>query len=159
MLKALTIKWNRDRGLLNNFDPKLELKMMSEEAAEFYAAETPAHMLAEYADFQFVLDGSKAKFGSQVIESHLDLDLRVKIYNDMMTWASKVQSDMRSCLASVFQPNPSEVNRLIDMARGLVIKCNFMKGEKKNAEGKIVKNEEHINPTDLIQAELDRLGF
>lgn len=159
MLKALTVKWNRDRGLLDKFDPKLELKMLSEEAAEFYAAETPAHMLAEYADFQFVLDGTKAKFGSHCIESHIDLDLRVQTFKDMMSWAGLIQSDMRSCLASVFQPNPNEVHGLIEMARGIVIQCNFKKGKKKDADGKVVKNEEHINPTDLIEAEMERLGF
>lgn len=159
MLKALTVKWNRDRGLLNKFDPKLELKMLSEEAKEFYEAETIAHMLAEYADFQFVLDGTKAKFGSQVISSHIDIDLRVKTYNDIMSWAGKVMSDMHNCLSSVLDGHRHELNALINMARGHVISCNNLKGLKKNEEGKIQKNEKHVDPKDLIEAELDRLGF
>ena len=158
MLKESTVKWNRDRGLLEHFDPKLELKMLSEEAKEFYEAETLAHKLAEYADFQFVLDGTKAKFGSQIIESHLDLDLRMQTYKDMMSWASTVQSDMRSCLLSILDPYGDSLNGLIDMARGIVIRCNGLKGKKKDDEGKVVKNEHHLDPKDMIQDELDRLG-
>jgi len=159
MHKALTVKWNRDRGLLDKFDPKLELKMLSEEAQEFYAAETLAHMLAEYADFLFVLDGTKAKFGSQVISSHIDIDLRVKTYNDIMSWAGKVMSDMHNCLSSVLDGHRHELNGLINMARSHVISCNNLKGLKKNEDGKIQKNDKHVDPKDLIEAELDRLGF
>ena len=159
MLKELTVKWNRDRGLLENFDPKLELKMLSEEAAEFYAAETLAHKLAEYADFQFVLDGTKAKFGSQIIESHLDLDLRIQTYKDMMSWASTVQSDMRSCLLCMVDPYNENLNGLVDMARRIVIRNNGMKGKERDSDGKVVKCEHQLDPKDYIQDELDRLGF
>jgi len=44
------------------------------------------------------------------------------------------------------------------MARGHVVNCNNLKGTKKDG-GKIVKNEEHVDPVDLIQRDLDRLGF
>ena len=159
MLKELTVAWNRDRGLLEHFDPKLELKMLSEEAKEFYEAETLAHKLAEYADFQFVLDGTKAKFGSQIIESHLDLDLRMQTYKDMMSWASNIQIDMRSCLLSMIEPYKENLNGLVDMARRIVIRNNGMKGKKKNADGKVVKCEHQLDPKDVIQDELDRLGF
>lgn len=163
MLKALTVKWNRDRGLLDNYDPSLELRMLSEEAKEFYAAETLAHMLAEYADFQFVLDGTKAKFGSQVISSHIDIDLRVKTYNDIMSWAGKVMADMYNCLSSVLDEHRHghrhELDGLINMASSHVISCNNLKGLKKDEEGKIQKDENHVDPKDLIEAELDRLGF
>lgn len=159
MLKELTVKWNRDRGLLETFDPKLELKMLSEEASEFYKAETMAHKLAEYADFQFVLDGTKAKFGSQVIESHLDLELRLKVYEDIMSWVHIVQDDMIACLNSLFYDYPFvDVDNLIHMARKFVIKCNNLKTSK-TVDGKVVKNEHHLDPKDYIQDELDRLGF
>ena len=159
MLKAQTVAWNRDRELLENFDPSLELKMLSEEAREFYQAETLAHMLAEYADFQFVLDGTKAKFGSQPLESYLGLGLFIQTYKDMMSWSAMVQSDMRSCITSMLQPRPSEAGRLIVMASEIVIRCNNLKGKKKNSDGKVVKNEHHLDPKDMIQDELDRLGF
>ena len=158
MLKALTVKWNRDRGLLDKFDPKLELKMLSEEAKEFYAAETLAHMLAEYADFLFVLDGTKAKFGSQLIDSHLDIDLRVKTYGDIMEWANRLRCDMDECIGSALGGMYQEVSGLVNMARRIVIQCNNLKGTKK-VDGKVVKNKEHVDPKSLIQEELDRLGF
>jgi len=159
MLKAMTVKWNRDRGLLDKFDPKLELKMLSEEAKEFYAAETLAHMLAEYADFIFVLDGTKAKFGSQLIDSHLDIDLRVKTYGDIMEWANRIRCNIETCIGSALGNQYNEISGLVEMARGIVIQCNNLKGKKKNADGKVIKNTEHVDPVERIQAELDRLGF
>ena len=159
MLKALTVRWNRDRGLLDKFDPKLELKMLSEEAKEFYAAETLAHMLAEFADFLFVLDGTKAKFGSQLINSHLDLDLRLKVYSDIIDWAHKVMADMDSCLHSMLSMQYNETTGLINMARRIVIKCNELKGSEKDKDGKVVKTVKHVDPVRDIQLELDRLGF
>jgi hypothetical protein len=158
MHKSITVKWNRDRGLLENFDPKLELKMLSEEAKEFYAAETLAHMLAEYADFLFVLDGTKAKFGSQLIPSHIDIDMRLSVYGHILDWADTVEQDIRSCIISALGGNYHEINGLVSMARGHVVSCNNLKGSKK-VNGKVVKNKEHIDPVDLIQADLDRLGF
>lgn len=158
MHKALTVKWNRDRGLLDKFDPKLELKMLSEEAKEFYEAKTLAHMLAEYADFLFVLDGTKAKFGSQLITSHIDIEMRLNVYGHILDWADVVKQDIESCLASSLGGNYHELGGLVSMARGYVIACNSLKGMKKEG-GKIVKNEEHVDPVDLIQKDLDRLGF
>lgn len=158
MHKAITVKWNRDRELLNLYDPKLELKMLSEEAKEFYEAETLAHMLAEYADFLFVLDGTKAKFGSQLITSHIDIDMRLSIYGHILDWADVVKQDIESCLASALGGNYHEIGGLVSMARGHVIACNNLKGMKKEG-GKIVKNKEHVDPVDLIQMDLDRLGF
>lgn len=159
MQKALTIKWNRDRGLLKNFDPKLELKMLSEEAREFYEAETLAHMLAEYADFEFVLDGTKAKFGCQSITSHIDIDLRVKTFDDIISWAETIKSDMIQCIGSMLGDQFYECAGLINIARRIVVKCNCLKGTEKDKDGKVVKGTKHVDPVQEISLELERLGF
>ena len=158
MLKALVVKWNRDRGLLDNYDPSLELRMLSEEAREFYMAETLAHMLAERADFEFVLHGTKAKFGSQKLSSHIDMPLYMDTYTDIVDWAEVVAEDMDRCLESALGPMCHEIAGLIRLALDVVVQCNNRKGKNKS-EGKIVKIENPPDPVALIQEQLDRLGF
>lgn len=156
--KIAIIKWNRDRGLLKHYDPKLELRMLSEEAAEFYGAETAAQMLAEYADFDFVLTGTRAKFGSQAITTHIDLEARLKNYTDLMLWVDAVKLDMRLALTSMFPEHPEDIPGLIEMASRIVIENNNKKSSV-SVDGKIVKNENHSDPAELIQEELTRLGY
>ena len=158
MLKALVVKWNRDRGLLDNYDPSLELRMLSEESREFYMAETLAHMLAERADFEFVLYGTQAKFGSQKLSSHIDMPLYMATYTDIVDWAESVAEDMDRCLESALGPMCHETAGLIRLALGVVIECNNLKGKNKSA-GKIVKIESPPDPVAMIQEQLDRLGF
>ncbi len=158
MLKALVVKWNRDRGLLDNYDPSLELRMLSEESREFYMAETQAHMLAERADFEFVLYGTKAKFGSQKLSSHINMTLYLATYNDIIDWAEAVAEDMDRCLESALGPMCHEIGGLMRIALDVVIQCNNLKGKNK-AEGKIIKIESPPDPVALIQEQLDRLGF
>lgn len=158
MLKALVVKWNRDRGLLDNYDPSLELRMLSEEAREFYMAETLAHMLAERADFEFVLYGTQAKFGSQKISSHVDMPLYTSTYTDIIDWAEAVAEDMDRCLESALGPMCHETAGLIRLALDVVVQCNNRKGKNKSA-GKVVKIENPPDPVALIQEQLDRLGF
>lgn len=158
MLKALVVKWNRDRGLLDNYDPSLELRMLSEEAREFYMAETLAQMLAEKADFEFVLHGTKAKFGSQRLSSHIDMPLYIETYTNIIDWAEIVAKDMDRCLESALGPMCHEISGLIRIALDVVIQCNNLKGKNKS-EGKIIKIENPPDPVDLIQEQLDRLGF
>jgi len=158
MRKALTVKWNRDRGLLDTFNPGLEVSMLSEEAKEFYNAETLSHMLAEYADFIFVLDGTQAKFGSYIAESYSDQINIFRKYKEILEWANVVLLDMQEHLCSMLGENYNEVSGLIKMASSFVVSCNNLKGTKKE-NGKVVKNTDHADPAVLIQEELDRLGF
>ena len=157
MLKALVVKWNRDRGLLDNYDPSLELRMLSEESREFYMADTLAHMLAERADFEFVLYGTQAKFGSQNLSSHIDMPLYMSTYTDIIDWAEAVAKDMDRCLESAFG-GMMQCGGLVRMALDIVIQCNNLKGKNKS-EGKIIKIESPPDPVALIQEQLDRLGF
>jgi hypothetical protein len=155
MLKTRTIKWNKDRGLLEKFDPELELKMLSEEAKEFYHAISIPHRLAEYADFIFVLDGTKAKFACK-LQRPFDFDFGTELANfkKILDWAAILQQDMYESLVDSIDASRPEIAQMIAYARGCVIKCNEMKGSKKK-DGKVVKNKVHVDPTDMIREWLD----
>lgn len=157
MLKALVVKWNRDRGLLDNYDPSLELRMLSEESREFYMAETLAHMLAERADFEFVLCGTKAKFGSQKLSSHIDMPLYMDTYTDIIDWAEAVAKDMDRCLESALGVMCAELSGLLRLALEVVIECNELKGKNKS-DGKIIKIESPPDPVAIIEERLRRYG-
>lgn len=153
MLKARTVKWNRDRGLLDKFDPKLELKMLSEEVKEFYLADSIPHRLAEYADFIFVLDGTKAKFACK-LQRPFDFDFELEGFKKILDWATILQRDMYELLVDSIDASRPEIAQMIAYARGCVVKCNELKGTKKK-DGKVVKNKVHVDPTDMIREWLD----
>jgi dsDNA-binding SOS-regulon protein len=155
MLKERTVKWNRDRGLLESFNQELELKMLSEEAKEFYMAETIPHKLAEYADFLFVLDGMKAKFGCRP-QRPFNVNTELDYYKSILEWAKLLKADMYECLVDMIDACEEDIAVMIAYARGCVIKCNEMKGSKKK-DGKVVKNKVHVDPTDMIREWLDDL--
>lgn len=155
MFGHLIVEWNRKRGLLNNFDPALELKMLSEEAREFYQAETFEHQLCEYADFLFVLEGTKAKYNSQVITSTTFFSMAWENYQQMMEWAISVIKDMRSTLRDRHKEISvaKDVNSLygcIDISIATVIANNNLKGKNK-VDGKIVKSDAQNKPEDIVR--------
>lgn len=156
VFKAEVVAWNRDRGLLTaGFDPRLELKMLSEEAREFYLAETLEHMLAEYADFLFVWYGTEAKFHGDLIQSPTifsmvwDEWLKLKQYGEFTVAA------MYSVLNSHFVSHRySHINMCVAFALKTVINNNNLKGKKK-VGGKVVKCEEQVDPILAIKAMME----
>lgn len=147
MLKRRTVDWNKDRGLLEKFDPALELKMLSEEVAEFYMADTLAHKFVEYADFIFVFDGTKAKYGCQPIKSTVMFEVSVSSYRVLREWAYDMQNTMYAILEEAV--GAAMVDAYINTARNIVVTNNERKSSEKR-NGKVVKNKDHIDPADLM---------
>jgi hypothetical protein len=143
-LKERTVNWNRDRGLLETFDPCKELEMLSEELREFYYADSFAHRLVEYADFIFVLDGTIAKFACRPIKSTVMFEVEVDAFERMLNWARQQRSEMFYLLNDMYKNTGVLVN-LIRKAREIVIENNELKSNKKK-DGKIVKNKDHVDP-------------
>jgi len=149
--KAYVVNWNRERGLLDKgFDPLLEMKMLSEEAREFFLAETLEHKLAEYADFLFVQFGTEAKYYASLIESTTMFSMERDRFLQLQDWMYDTQESMYSTLASEFSLKGREdLEECVRKALLIVIGCNNLKGTK-TKDGKVVKNKEHINPVDKI---------
>jgi len=151
------IAWNAERGLLDTFDPCLELKMLSEEAREFYTATTYEHRLAEYADFKFVKAGTLAKYHSQKIDSATVFSMNRPHFVAMMEWAEEIEVNMFAVLSAQSRKVSYRAISLredIAMAIGVVIDNNKRKGTSK-INGKIVKPEDPIDPVVRIRELLD----
>ena len=149
MQKERVIKWNRDRGLLGTFDPNLERKMLSEEAREFYLAETLEHKLAEYADFLFVLEGTKAKY---ICNSGINNEFfnAYEVYKGIERWASDLIQEMDSVLQSMYvMLGSNKRHNDVALACRVVCDCNELKGVEK-ISGKIVKGVNYVNPVTVI---------
>ncbi len=159
MQKERVVKWNRDRGLLLEFNPDLERRMLSEEAREFYMAETLACKLAEYADFIFVLEGTKAKYGcnsgikTEAFDSY-------KEFKELYMWASLLRQEMYELLMDVLRKKgyTNEANKLFSMAYNAVCSCNELKGLDKES-GKIKKGENYRDPAEIIKLKMGEGGI
>lgn len=151
-LKARIVKWNRDRGLLEpGFDPALEVKMLSEEAREFFLAETFEHQLAEYSDFLFVMTGTRAKFFSTIHESPTVMAYILPQWDSIDTWMEETKQEMYDVLVSVATVRCyTNLLGMITESLKIVTGCNEIKGTKK-CNGKVVKNKIHVDPVDKIK--------
>lgn len=151
-LKYRTVEWNRARGTLEVFDPMLELRMLTEEANEFYHAETYPHMLQELADFIFVADGTDAKYRAQKDQSITMFMTGAEAYETLSSWVSKTAYEMylvlkgKAVACGVFS---GDVIADLEYARSCVVTANESKPNKK-VEGKVVKGD-RIDPLPLIE--------
>ena len=161
----LIVEWNKERGLLaKGFDPALELKMLTEEANEFYNADSFEHRMCEYADFKFVKVGTKAKYYAQtdmtttMFKSHRDSFIQ------MMEWAEEAECNMLSLLSSEMEVLNkagvmlnSSLDFLLDLALSTVISNNNLKG-KATVDGKIVKAEDQTKPEEAVRRYVQYAG-
>lgn len=152
------VKWNYERNQLN-FDPSLEIKMLSEEASEFYEALAKgdsAHILAEWADFHFVAYGTFAKYHAQPIESIVMFEVGHEKWQKLRAWMTEVAEQMDNILDEHFVNHPSSFGIMKEVALETVTECNEAKGTTKNADGKVQKGKNHKDPVELIR---ERLGL
>lgn len=156
------LEWNRKRGLLDSFNPGLSMKLLSEEAKEFFKAETLPEMLCEYADFWFVWLGYKSIAACCPVHP-VDLDVAVKSMMSLESWFLSIENHMTQCLLSKYRSEYISDNldrwALLQndskKAMAFVIQCNEQKSSKKNEDGKIVKADNQLRPVPLMQEFLD----
>jgi len=155
-LKQRIVKWNRDRGLIQaGFDPALELKMLSEEAREFFLANDYEHQLQEFADFLFVEVGTRAKFFSMRHESASVLSMVIPQWGVMNEWIVDTKEEMYEILISKADVMMDlTLQEKIQKALRIVVEANEAKGDKV-VDGKVIKNTEHIDPRVKIKAMVD----
>lgn len=156
------VTWNRDRGLLVSFDPGLSMKLLSEEAKEFFKAETLPEMLCEYADFWFVWHGYRAISSCSAIHP-VGLEVAVNSMGYLENWRFNVDTAMRDLLLSEYKKQYPEDNVDVwqmfnddaNKAMEFVIHCNEMKSSKKNSDGKIVKADGQLSPVPMMEGYLE----
>jgi hypothetical protein len=155
-LNHLIVKWNQERGLLNKgFDPALELKMLSEEANEFYNADSFEHRLCEYADFKFVKSGTIAKNHAQTEFSVTMFENHRERFIQMMEWAEEVEDNMFYLLLTEYRASDRlftmGFEALVNLALATVIANNNLKGKNKNADGMVIKAENQKSPEYILK--------
>lgn len=144
------ISWNKSRNGLE-FDPNLEVRLLSEEASEFYLANSYGHKLQEYADFLFVWEGTKAKFNATTYKSHVNFVKASRFFEEVKRWVNSLKTDMHNILLTM---EPRKAQDDIEFAILAVIKANENKPNKKDKGGKIVKGENYISPLEVINTYL-----
>lgn len=154
------IKWNRDRnGLI--FDPNLEMKMLSEEAREFWMSEDLAHKFQEYADFLFVSVGAFAKYHATQWSSFSQFALGVDGFNQMTEWIGRQEESMRDNLKALSEANGFNkfaFDQVKNFAIDAVIEANEAKPLAKEEGGKIPKGVFYKSPLERIQNKLEDLN-
>jgi hypothetical protein len=174
MVMERIIKWNYERNQLN-FDPSLEVKMLSEEAHEFYEALVKgdsAHILAEWADFHFVAYGTSAKYRAQRIDSIVMFEVGHEKWDKLVSWMTDTGEQLDTLLAEHFENvqagqtvrsgglnivpgSGGSLRHMKQVALETVTECNEAKGTKKNADGKVEKGPNHKDPVELIRERLN----
>lgn len=157
------IQWNRKRGLLTKFDPSLSLRLLSEEAKEFYMAETLAEALCEYADFWFVYHGYRASSACCQLTAIGFAD-HVSGIKAIEEWVLHLDEHMRKQIEFMYSQtryphklcslDPKTIDMDKNHAMECVIYCNEMKSSKKDSSGKIVKAEHQEKPAPMVEQRL-----
>jgi hypothetical protein len=161
-MKYRIIKWNRERNLLDNFNPNLEAKMLSEEAREFFFASEVEHMLQEAADFIFVKTGTVAKYFAQESEGVQKLLTDYDHFKQLSDW----MESMIDCMVEILESKYVECNLPIhfvtsdlSFALRFVCEANEAKGKEK-VDGKVVKGDTYVSPIKRIKKYLeDEYGY
>lgn len=149
------LAWNRERGLLESFDPNLSMRLLCEEAKEFFNAESLVDMLCEYADFHFVLEGYRSIRSCSPLSS-VSLPSTVKGIEALESWCLATDNHMLHILRSRYGRDYfSRMENDIEAAKMAVCICNEQKSSEKK-EGKIVKAANQRKPQTLICTYLHR---
>lgn len=150
------ITWNKDRGLLDQCDLNLELKMLQEELREFMLAEEPAHLVQELCDFVFVLNGTIAKFYSSPADISKNISTFPAAHEKflvLMAWAKDSLDYMYTVLWDRVKGVPDGSYKALRKALDIVITCNEAKPTTKR-NGKVVKGKEYVSPLNLIRTKI-----
>lgn len=145
------VRWNRERnGLALNIDT--EVKMLTEEANEFFMAETKADRLREAADFKFVWVGTLAKCLGGRCKNELDFMSRKSFLEDIEAWADAEEEAMSEML------NEDGTRHMLPRALEIVTRANLAKPKTKNSDGKVIKGDDYVDPIEEIKQIIEEEG-
>ena len=141
-------EWNKKRNGLE-LSLSLESKMLSEEAKEFFLAESIPHKLQEAADFLFVAVGTRAKYNCLSHKTLFNLTSSFDDWKKISGWIGYMQAEILESLSGVLG---DKTLPLLSSALEIVITCNEAKGVEKDANGKVVKGEDYVSPLERIES-------
>ena len=137
--------WNVARNNLN-LDTTLEEEMLSEEFNEFIMAETLESMVDAYADFTYVLEGSRVKY---LAEGVPNVEL-VAWWKRLEEWGAECNSYMFQVLLEhcfkTWGMDEDQVEHLMSDVLHVVIEANKAKSHDKDRYGKVVKGDKWVDP-------------
>lgn len=138
------VRWNRERnGLALNIDT--EVKMLTEEANEFFMAETKEDRLREAADFKFVWIGTLAKCLGGRCKDWQSLMSRKGFFDYIKEWVDAEAEAMTEVLEE------DGTYYLLPRVLEIVTKANLAKPKTKNVDGKVIKGDDYTDPIEEIR--------
>lgn len=146
------VRWNRERnGLALNIDT--EVKMLTEEANEFFMAETKEDRLREAADFTFVWIGTLAKCLSGRCKDWQSIMSRKGFFDCIKEWVDAEAEAMIEVLEE------DGTYYLWPRVLEIVTKANLAKPKTKNVDGKVIKGDDYIDPIEEIKQIIKEEGL
>ena len=146
------VRWNRERnGLALNIDT--EVKMLTEESNEFFMAETKEDRLREAADFNFVWAGTLAKCLGGRCKNEMDFMSRKSFFDDIEEWVDDEIEAMTEALEE------DGTSHMLPRALEIVTKANLAKPKTKNADGKVIKGVDYVDPIEEIKQIIEEEGL
>lgn len=143
------VEWNKVRNGLE-FNPALEVRMLSEELAEFFEATNLPNMLKEMADIVFVCIGTEAKDTNKFLKEYMEQTLEM------------LEKFLEIGLENCIQNNHlAAYSQVFEVCLCIVTEANEAKGLEKDAHGKVIKGAAYVNPESTIRAMLEemRVGY
>ena len=148
-------KWNFERGN-TKFSKDLELKMLTEEFSEYYAADDIVGKLDAIADLLFVYEGTLFKIENNELDFDKDIE-RYVVYVGQDLFALLLQDFIKEYGFDV--EDMRFVKKVILKTLDIVIEANEQKGKEKTKDGKIKKPEGFIKPEERIYNEVVKVYF
>jgi hypothetical protein len=161
MLLQEIVDFNRKNELLN-FDVELEIKMLSEEAREFFLADNIVDRMDAVCDFIYVANGSEAKFFSMEHTNYDDLKDGLNKFSTLKIYIDETKKTLMGTIVIELEKRSHEVNealayKIINECLHEVIEANKQKlGAKKSSIGKVQKPKGFIPPEDRIRKVLQK---
>lgn len=135
------IEFNKKRNKFK-YDSKLEVSMFKEEVQEFFEANTLAEKIDAYIDARYVHLGTVLKLGYNGLNTK-DLPYDDSVIEIMLM---TIQEDI---------PKRETLLKVISKAEQIVCDCNAMKISKLDKNGKVMKQKDLPNATELIEVMLE----
>lgn len=161
------IDWNRKRNGLK-FDIDLETQMLSEEANEFYMAETLVDRFDAWADFIFVGVGTVTKYLATKHKYYVDQKETQEQVDALTAWMEHNRMQMVELLSEeILAINPKYgqddgemFDELCKKVQDIVIEANEAKGTTLDCKGKVTKHADFVKPElqidNLLRKELGK---
>lgn len=137
-------KWNQLRDN-TTFSEELELNMLGEEYKEYLAATTITDRFDALCDYVFVYLGTLSKIDWNVME-YDTLEEYFKVKDGFKQYAETMIDIMIWELMVDCFNSAEEFEQVFETCMRYVINANNKKGTEKNAEGKIQKGKDWVDP-------------